>query len=316
VLLCAGLLGSFATRELPPYAKLVPLLCLIWWGSGWAKGFGLFEKWPKEERRDAQKNIPIVFTLMLIGNLLHFHGCGIGDLRASAEGVASVFASAQSAKATAKVEAESKWRDLGKLAAPSSEIMTRLRLDAANRAAEGVRAQKAKAALDGPILKQIAEIQKDPISHVQKQRIRELQKSGQDSGVIAQTSNAFLYKTWDGSVVRWTVQGGTEEIASAPPQNPSVSASWATIAAASGWQPVGTRKGPFCRVTCSFHHNDGAGVGTGDVEVDADYCKTGKIDPSLTEVMGWIAIDAQYEVKNPWPGPAGGGLDSYKLYWK
>lgn len=79
-----------------------------------------------------------------------------------------------------------------------------------------------------------------------------------------------------------------------------------------------TRKGPFCHVTCSFHHRDNMGPGTGDVEVEARWCNENRIKEDVAEVMGWERLPApndQYEVQKPWPGPAQGGLDRYTFYW-
>lgn len=80
------------------------------------------------------------------------------------------------------------------------------------------------------------------------------------------------------------------------------------------FEKAGTRKGPFCRVTCAFHHG-----GNADVEVLSDLCKANFIPKSMAWVPGWQTDHSgQYEYQNPWPGPANpdGGLDSYKLYWK
>lgn len=77
--------------------------------------------------------------------------------------------------------------------------------------------------------------------------------------------------------------------------------------------PVGSRKGPFCRVTCAFHHSSSA-----DVEVDGSYCNAKVIPPDAESVPGWArTADGQGEFQNDWPGPANSqrGLDSYKLYW-
>jgi hypothetical protein len=78
------------------------------------------------------------------------------------------------------------------------------------------------------------------------------------------------------------------------------------------------RKGPFCRVTCSFHHSDNLATHKGDVEVDGRYCNENTIKKDVVDVMGWERLpppNEKYEVGKPWPGPAQGGLDWYKLYW-
>lgn len=257
-LLAAGLMGAWATRGEMPYSKTAALACLLWWGSGWARGFGLFEKWPKEARRDCRKNIPIVLALMALGNLLNVRGCSFGALHASEKSLGSAFASEKHSQP--KIEPESKWRDLGKLASPSHELLKRLRIDEAKRKAEA-------------------------------QKIARSQFIG-----------------WSQSA-----SGTLQPIGFNATTGQLIPISFAEVP---GIAPYGSRKGPFCRVTCSFHHKDNQGAGTGDVEVDADYCKTQRIDPVAAEVMGWHPINAQYEQKSPWPGPAQGGLDSYKLYWK
>jgi hypothetical protein len=313
-LIAAGLMGGWATRAEFAYAKLAAVFCLAWWASGWFRGFGLFEKWPKEARRDARKNILIMLVLMAVGNLVNLRGCSIGAMSASLKGAGDALLAKELPASTSKPE--SKWRDLGKIIAPSHEIFTRLRQETAKREQEAREAQKVRELLRTKVQKQMAEIQRNPVSHIQQLRIRDLQKTEQPSFIISQNADGFLYKTYDGAVRRWTLHGGTEELAPAvqQPTQQQITQQW--IQAAWGAQSIGTRKGPFCRITCEFHHGDNAGAGTGDVEVDADYCKKGIIPPTDYEVPGWIAIDAQYERKNPWPGPAGGGLDHYRLYWK
>lgn len=124
-LICAGILGGYATRNQFDAAKIVALLCLAWWASGWVKGFGLFEKWPAEARRDCRKNIPIVVVLMIVGNLLNVRGCGSRDLRADVKAVEAAVAPKLVAHVAAKPQP--KWRSLGNLVAPPPEVLTRLR---------------------------------------------------------------------------------------------------------------------------------------------------------------------------------------------
>lgn len=134
ILLAAGVLGAVATRSSLGYIQLMAVLCLAWWASGWVKGFRLLDKWTAEARRDSRKNIPIVLMLMVVGNLLHVRGCSVGELHASANRVESAIASTQSPKVN--IKPESKWRDLGTVAAPPPEILTRLREDSAKRERE------------------------------------------------------------------------------------------------------------------------------------------------------------------------------------
>ena len=75
-------------------------------------------------------------------------------------------------------------------------------------------------------------------------------------------------------------------------------------------QPVGTRKGPFCRVTCLVHHAD-----TYDVETDKEFCDKNQIPSDAEEVPGWIVM-GNMEYRQPWPRPATPGFHSYKLYWQ
>jgi hypothetical protein len=189
-------------------------------------------------------------------------GCGFGALSASAKEVGTAIASKEPPKA--KPEPEPKWRDLGKLATPSQELLIRLRVDEAKRNLEA--------------------------------KQRELAEKEHTQFVGWSTSSGELQP-----IGLDTTTGQLKPM---------------SFAAVPGIAAIGSRKGPFCRVTCSFHHGEAGRAGKGDVEVDADYCKTQRIDPKEMEVMGWIPIDAKYEQKNPWPGPAQGGLDSFKLYWK
>jgi hypothetical protein len=334
-LIAAGVMGGWATRSSFADRNLMLILCLVWWGSGWARGFALFEKWPKEVRRDARKNLPIVLVLMALGNLVNVRGCSIGALRASAECLGGAMIRPNLKEAKVAHNGKPQGRDLGKvsLRAPT-EFLKRLKVAEAKRELEATAAQKVRTAFHAQVQKQMAEIQRDPVSHVQKLRVRDLQKTEQSSFVISQNSNGFIYKTYNGAVMRWTLHGGYEELAP-PVQQPqqwtagiSGSGSGAVMMSGTGAgivvmggsvglvQRIGTRKGPFCRVTCEFHHSDGRGAGSGDVEVDADYCDKKVIPEDAMEVPGWYPIDAEHERENPWPGPAQGGLDHYKLYWK
>lgn len=81
--------------------------------------------------------------------------------------------------------------------------------------------------------------------------------------------------------------------------------------------PQGVRKGPFCRITCTVHHDAAY-----DVEVsDVNLCRTGKLDPTANEVPGWTPTgDGHTEYQNGWPGPGPYINDpaeqyKYKLYW-
>ena len=76
-------------------------------------------------------------------------------------------------------------------------------------------------------------------------------------------------------------------------------------------QHSGSRKGPFCRITCTVHHDDHY-----DVEVLPELCKVNWIPPDTTEVPGWWHDSTgRWEEMNLWPGPAQAGFHSYKLYW-
>lgn len=115
---------------------------------------------------------------------------------------------------------------------------------------------------------------------------------------------------------RFVVMGNTIVFSNGTSVTMTTSTGSTTLPGMPGMQQAGLRKGPFCRVTCSFHHG-AQSQGTGDVEVDKGYCDSGTIPASAVEVMGWYTSrDGQYEYQSPWPGPAGGGLDDYKLYWK
>lgn len=123
--LAAGLLGTFATRSSLTYVNLMILLCLVWWGSGWSKGFCLFDKWTSEARRDCRKNLPIVLLLMIVGNFLHVRGCSIGELHASVKNVEAALSPDKQPKIKSKTQ--SNWRDLGMLTAPPATLLKRLR---------------------------------------------------------------------------------------------------------------------------------------------------------------------------------------------
>jgi uncharacterized membrane protein len=149
IVLAAGAMGLIATRGRMPYAKVIAVLCVVWWGSGWAKGFSLFSKWTVEARRDAAKNIPITIVLLTLGNLLNVRGCGVGDMRASAESIADAITPEDRPKVDT-----SKWRDLGKLMAPAPELFRRLREDTAKRDR-----QETEKALNELLAKQIPALQ-------------------------------------------------------------------------------------------------------------------------------------------------------------
>lgn len=71
-------------------------------------------------------------------------------------------------------------------------------------------------------------------------------------------------------------------------------------------------KGPYCRVTCTVHHDAHY-----DVEIEKDFCRAGVVPPETTAIAGWAdSHDGKTEFNNYWPGPAGGGFKTYKLYWK
>jgi hypothetical protein len=138
-LLAAGMLGAYATRSQLSYASTIALFGLAWWASGWVKGFCLFEKWTAEARRDCRKNIPIVLVLMLIGSALHIRGCSVGELQGSTKAIESAIGSRGTSQAKNKAALQSKWRDLGPLAAPPWETLTRLKRETAKQEQKLVR---------------------------------------------------------------------------------------------------------------------------------------------------------------------------------
>jgi hypothetical protein len=321
-LIWGGIVGVVATHAFEgwlTYVRVITIIFLVAWITGWAKGFHLSEKWADEIMRQCRKGVSVTMLMVVLGNLIGFRGCG--QANASLLSAVRDTASGDNKKSVQALIDGS--RSLGKVNI-SQEFLTRLRIATADYDAKGVQARKTQAALDAPIQKQMAEIQRDPISHVQTARLRDLQNNASTPTIIAQNSHSFIYKTYDGAIRRWTL-GGEEELAPAVKQQPTEqwnmtwTATMGTVMMAVQrvtFQRIGTRKGPFCRVTCEFHHKDNLGAGTGDVELDADYCTRNTIPKEDIQVPGWYAVDAQYEHKTNWPGPARGGLDSYKLYWK
>lgn len=75
--------------------------------------------------------------------------------------------------------------------------------------------------------------------------------------------------------------------------------------------PKSARSGPFCRVTCAAHHG-----GQYDVETAPELCTANWIPKTAEWVPGWQSVQGSpMEFRNPWPGPASEGFESYKLYW-
>lgn len=228
--IAAGVMGVLANRDQIGYTKGLLLATLGIWAIGWSKGFSLFTKWPKEARRDAAKNIPIVMLMFLIGNLVHLHGCGVGELQAQAK---VAIENLHTVKPPSITEIRKHTRSLGDLVAPSSEELRRM-----SREAKRWKEEQARQAV--------------------------LQ-------LVNQTGSSFFVM-----------------------------------------QPVGGRKGPFCRVTCAVHHNDKY-----DVEVEKQFCNANWIPPQTEYIAGWaVEPTGKYEYNSPWPGPATPGFHNYKLYWR
>jgi hypothetical protein len=324
------------------FALSGPSCAFSYWISGVLWGFHVWEKIPDRVKKYWKIYAALTFFSAGGAAVSRMRSCDIPLMAGPSSGPGN-------AHSLGKVAAAADAPAPTHLAMPQ-EILLRLRKMSADREREGKQAAaegKKAAALDAKIQKQMDEIKRDPIAHVQQRRIRDLQKTtkGDSYGVVAQSNSAFIYKTYEGAIIRWTIQG-EEVLAPAPPVKESSlpQGMFTTMTTSSGMvimssgplrsgtvvmssgggmvmtsepaQPIGTRKGPFCRVTCSFHHNDKQGAGEGDVEVDAHYCQKNRIEPEEVGVPGWVQVDAQYERKQDWPGPAQGGLDSYKLYWK
>lgn len=130
--ICAGILGVIANKNHMPYAEIAAVAGFTLWVSGWSGGFDLLKKWPKEERKDSRKNIPIVLMLMLIGNLLGVRGCSQAELTASAETLVP-----EKNPLTAVRIVPQNVRSLGDVAIdpPSFRTMRRLRREDADREA-------------------------------------------------------------------------------------------------------------------------------------------------------------------------------------
>ncbi len=137
-ILCAGVLGAWATRWHFSYPAIACMMGLAWWSCGSAGGFRLFEKWPKEARKDARKNIPIVLVLMTIGNFLNVRGCSIAQMNASTLDIQQAM---NPRRAVIKHDAVAHLRSLGSIAPPPFQILTRLRMEEAKRMAEMKRAE-------------------------------------------------------------------------------------------------------------------------------------------------------------------------------
>jgi hypothetical protein len=130
-LLFAGALGMMGNRGHLGYAAAIALSAYGLWVVGWSGGFNLRDKWTPEERKDSRKNLPIVMALIIAGNLIGVRGCSLSDLRASATDIKGVIQPQEVPHAAAKPS--TKWRDLGKLAQPSFEMLTRLKRDTAKQ---------------------------------------------------------------------------------------------------------------------------------------------------------------------------------------
>lgn len=337
-LIWAGLMGVWATRGSIPYEKLVAASCLLWWASGWAKGFNLFKKWPAEARRDARKNIPIVLVLMALGNLVNLRGCSFGDLRASAESLEGIAASAPS-PVKPKVIAQEKWRDLGKLAPLSPAFLTRLKLESAANVREGKARAEEEAKRKAFDPKKAFEHEEKRIEAKARPAFEREQKQadavraagiGSFPGYSVNCDRNGSCAVSDGDKVFLTVRGGDYLPSSAG----ATTAGWmvftqsstagtvtisnpATMNNSGTMQPIGTRKGPFCRVTCTFTCHQPGGSGSADAETDAKYCKQQHIPDDVVSVMGWVDAGNGYEYQSGWPGPASEpGALKYKLYWK
>lgn len=333
VLLAAGMLGAIAARAYIPAEKIVAALCLFWWGSGWAKGFGLFEKWTAEARRDARKNLPIMLTWLLIGNLLHVRGCSIGELQASASCVRGALGSDRTPKAV-KSQSQAKYRDLGKLAPLTPSFLTRLKLESATNAHE------AKARADEDAKRKAFDSKK-----AFQQEEKRIEAKAQPAFKREQRQEAAVHAAGIGNYSGFTVncdrsgncavadKGKVFLVLNGDDYSPSTTSAAITLMGSgvissgtimingggSTMQPIGTRKGPFCRVTCTFacHNQQSQGSGTYDAETDAQYCKQNSLPEDAITVLGWVDARNGYEYQNGWPGPASEpGALKYKLYWK
>lgn len=254
-LIFGGLLASYQDPVFMDalYAKETIVIALSWWALGWFKGFGVTEKWTREERKEMRKqfaaNFLIVMWLMAFGNLLHLKSCGIGAMRAHAESVKKEIAADFKVRPIlASAVKASPSRSLGRLVDPPKELLKRLK------------------------------------------RARDKEKS-EDLKLLTMGSSQFVIFT-------------SSSIAGSTSQYPSPV-----------MEPIGTRKGPFCRITCAVHHTSRY-----DVEVTPDLCRANRVPPAATYVEGWLEQPpgSGYEYLVPWPGPANGqgGFDGYKLYWK
>jgi len=280
------------------FALGAPTSAISYWLSGVMWGFHVWEKIP--ERIKKYWKIYAAVTLLSGGGaaVTMARPCDI-PLWA---GLSAMNSSAETREAH-PIETR-RWRDLGKIDTPPSDVLKRLKqqTDADEKQAKAAEEKKARDARERLDLIKSGSVPKQFLAREVRKRQKEEERQQKlmaqiDAQIQAMAQQQVVWTT--STITNGTVMmtsGGTMTFSS------------------SQTQPIGTRKGPFCRVTCSFHHGDPR-QGTGDVELDAEFCQKNRIPPELDEVMGWIQVNDQLEVKQPWPGPAGGGLDNYKLYW-
>lgn len=129
--ICAGFLGSWVHLTDVTYVATVVIGGYLIWTFGWSQGFGLRDKLDTSAVADTKKNIPIMVTLMLVGNLIGFHGCSVKEIAASFENIRDVLPAPKVSSVPL-----SEMHSLGKLVEPEFITQTRQKAETGKQAVE------------------------------------------------------------------------------------------------------------------------------------------------------------------------------------
>lgn len=278
-----------------------------YWLSGALIGFHLREKLP----RWLQKAWRLLAILAVLS--------GAGYLARMARNVSAVDLGSRPTRLLSKVETSPPSATGAPIPMPPFEILKRLHKESSDREREGkVTVRDLQLAAEIEIKRN--EAKREKVIAKQQQQAQKADAQSAFPSITVISGQAMICNN-----------GGTCVVSSS---SGTVTTSNSIMVFSSGGDqpqagtPVGTRKGPFCRITCLVHHADSytpqcsqprssGGSCTYDVETDKEYCDKDRIPPDAAEVPGWTT-QGNMEFRQPWPGPANpdGGFDSYKLYWK